>query len=167
MIDFSRPGNPGRFHDGVTHLRPVEALALARSGALFLDVREAYETNFRVFDVPEVIYLEWSRFHTGLAEVPKDRPLILCDAVGTYSVAAAAELRLAGFTNLAVLVGGMVDWEKDGYPIRKDRDYELGGQCSCKLKPRIGGNPLKKRLDTGLTGDRAPGQSPPDKEGAC
>ena len=33
---------------------------------------------------------------------------------------------------------------------RRRKDYELSGQCSCKLKPRIGGNPLKKRGDNPL-----------------
>ncbi|HNX97434.1 MAG TPA: rhodanese-like domain-containing protein [Candidatus Aminicenantes bacterium] len=157
MIDFSRPGERGRFQDGATHLRPVEALELAQIGAVFVDIREAYETNFRVFAVPEVLYLEWSRFREGFADLPKDCPLILCDAVGTWSLTAAAILREAGYANLAVLIGGMVDWEKDGFPIRKDKDYELSGQCSCKLKPRIGGNPLKKRADAGLTGSQPAG----------
>lgn len=150
MIDFSRPGTIGRFHDDLTHLAPAEALQLTRAGALFVDIREAYETNFRVFDVPEVVYLEWSRFRSCFSELPKDRPLILADAVGTWSRSAADILKGAGFTNLATLAGGMVDWEKDGFPIRKDKNYELSGQCSCKLKPRVGGNPLKERKDGGL-----------------
>jgi hypothetical protein len=44
----------------------------------------------------------------------------------------------------------MIDRDNGGFPMRKDKSYELFGQCSCKLKPRVGGNPLKKRKDGGL-----------------
>ncbi|NLJ47899.1 MAG: rhodanese-like domain-containing protein [Treponema sp.] len=55
---------------------------------------------------------------------------------------AARMLRNAGFTNIAKMAGGMIDWDREGLPVRRDPLYELSGQCACKLKTRTGKNPL-------------------------
>jgi len=41
-----------------------------------------------------------------------------------------------GFSNLANLAGGIVDWERDGLPLRIDRTEQLDGSCVCQLRPR-------------------------------
>jgi rhodanese-related sulfurtransferase len=128
--------------DGVLNLSPSEALAYLGQGAVLVDIREAYETNFRVFDVPEAIYLPWTVFASSLTALPLDRPLILADASGIYCREAANLLRSAGHGNVAKLSGGMIDWDAGGLPVRKDEDFELRGQCACKLKTRVGANPL-------------------------
>jgi hypothetical protein len=52
----------------------------------------------------------------------------------------------------------MIDWDADGLPVRKDEDFELRGQCACKLKTRVGSNPLLDKhaatpsLDDALSG---------------
>ena len=127
---------------GTANLRPAEANALCDRGAVLVDLREAYETNYRVFAVPEVIYLPWSEFPARFRELPRGAALILADASGIYCREAARTLAAAGYGNLAKLSGGMIDWEADGLPVRKDAEYELGGQCACKMKTRHGGNPL-------------------------
>ena len=129
----------------IVNLSPVEALECLRQGAVLVDLREAYETNFRVFDVANVIYLPWTQFPTGLCTLPHDRALILADASGIYPREAAKMLSDAGFDNLAKLSGGMIDWYADDLPVRKDSEYELGGQCACKIKSRHGGNPLLQK----------------------
>jgi rhodanese-related sulfurtransferase len=128
--------------NGIVNLSPDDARGLLANGALLVDLREAYETNFRVFDVPEVVYLPWSTFPGRMRVLPRDRALILADAAGIYCREAAALLVSAGFRNLAKLSGGMIDWDSSGCPVRKDVEYELGGQCACKIKSRHGGNPL-------------------------
>ena len=150
VIDFSRPGKIGFFIDGITHLAPAEALDMVRQGVIIVDLREDYETNFRVFGVDNVIYLPKNKFMEDHACLPKDKPLILTDAIGLWSKEAIRILQGAGYSNLANLVGGIIDWERAGLPVCKDKNYELSGQCSCKLKPRIGGNPLKKRENGGI-----------------
>ncbi|HOX18263.1 MAG TPA: hypothetical protein PKW82_07385, partial [Spirochaetales bacterium] len=119
-----------------------EALAFARAGALFVDLRENYETNFRVFDIDEVLYLPWSRFDGRCGALPGGRALILADAAGIYPRLAARILAAKGYANLAKLSGGMIDWCADGFPVRMDALYELGGQCACKIRTRAGANPL-------------------------
>ena len=109
---------------------------------MLVDLREPYETNFRVFDVEEVLYVPWSRFAASFGLLPRDRPLVLADASGIYCREAARILAAAGYSNLAKLSGGMIDWDAAGLPVRKDGDYELRGQCACRMKTRHGGNPL-------------------------
>lgn len=128
--------------EGIPNLSPVEAYSLALRGAVIVDLREAYETNYRVFAVPEVIYLPWSEFPARFRELPREAALVLADAAGIYCREAARMLASAGYGNLAKLAGGMIDWDANGLQVRKDREYELGGQCACKIKTRHGGNPL-------------------------
>jgi len=127
---------------GAATLTPAEAFSYLRQGAVLVDLREAYETNFRVFDVERVIYVPWSRFAAGLGELPRGEAIVVADAVGIYAREAVRALAAAGYENLAAMAGGMVDWDAAGLPVRKDAEYELGGQCACKMKTRHGGNPL-------------------------
>ncbi len=129
-------------HDGIAVLSSAEAYECLRRGAVLVDLRETYETNFRVFDVPDAIYAPWTKFESIEPELPRDRPLVIADAVGIYARQAAAALAAAGYENIAYLAGGMVEWDNDGLPVRRDVEYELGGQCACKIKTRSGENPL-------------------------
>ena len=40
-----------------------------------------------------------------------------------------------GYTNVANLNGGLVDWDKDKLPMKVDKYAELSGSCACMLKP--------------------------------
>lgn len=142
--------------NGVLNLTSSEALDYLSKGALLVDIREAYETNFRVFDVAEVLYLPWTRFAASFIHLPHDRALIIADAAGIYCREAARMLTEAGYTNIAKLSGGMIDWDAEGFPVRKDTSYELSGQCACKLKTRVGTNPLITKQQSG----RSSGDSP-------
>ncbi len=152
-IDFTAVDGSLPRTDGILNLSPAEAYGFLRAGAMLVDLREPYETNYRVFDVDEVLYVSWTRFSSGYARLPRDRALILADASGIYCRNAARIMTDAGYVNLAKLSGGMIDWDAAGLPVRKDDGYELGGQCACKMKTRDGENPLiaKRGLDTGLT----------------
>ena len=142
VTDFSSVSGTLPRTDGVLNLSPSEAAEYLSKGAILVDLREAYETNFRVFEVPQTIHLPWTLFSKGFERLPKDRPLVLADASGIYSREAARMLRNSGFTNIAKMTGGMIDWDRDGLPVRKDPLFELSGQCACKLKTRTGKNPL-------------------------
>jgi rhodanese-related sulfurtransferase len=152
-MDFAHFMGELPFRDGIAILSPAEALACLGEGAVLVDLREPYETNFRVFDVAEVIYLPWTAFAAGHAALPRDRALILADACGIYGREAARILKAEGYANLANLAGGMIDWDGGGLPVRKDSSYELSGQCACKLKTRAGGNPLKRKGGSPPQGD--------------
>jgi rhodanese-related sulfurtransferase len=141
-IDFFRySGSLPRTKDAA-NLSPGEARDCLSRGAVLVDLREPYETNFRVFDVEKLLYLPWTKFSACFEVLPRDEALILADAAGIYGREAIRILVDAGYSNLANLVGGMIDWDREGLPVKKDPSYELSGQCACRLKTRKGSNPL-------------------------
>lgn len=117
-------------------LSPKQAYEFLINGATLIDLREEYETDFRKFDVPDVEYITVHRFKEKYARLPKDWPLILADNAGTFSKELTLFLMERGYTNAASLIGGVLEWLNDGMPMIVNRDYELNGQCSCKLKTR-------------------------------
>lgn len=129
----------GLFVHGLIHLSPTEALAEIGAGALLVDVREQFMVEMKAFGIPGVHYLPFSRFKTGFDELPRDRPLILADAVGLYSREAAAFLLERGYSEVASLNGGISRWEDDQLPLATDSAGLWQGSCACRLKPR--GNP--------------------------
>jgi rhodanese-related sulfurtransferase len=128
-------GNKGLLIAGLTHLSGSEALETAINGGLFIDLRAQIETDYKKFDVPEVLYIPAPELRSRLAELPKDRPLIIADSVGLRSREAVKYLMEQGFTNAANLNGGILDWEHDGMPIKIDNSKKLSGSCICRLRP--------------------------------
>jgi len=126
----------GLFIRGLIHLSPREALADIELGALLVDVREDYMVAMKAFDVPNLHLLPFSRFQADFEELPRDRPLILADAVGLYSREAAAILLARGYAEVASLNGGISSWEDDHLPLRVDPANLLQGGCACQLRPR-------------------------------
>lgn len=122
--------------DAPAYLSPRRALDFLRNGAVLLDLREAHETNYRVFDVPSAILLPLSDFMERQGEIPRDVPLVVADAVGLRSKEIAKFLLGSGCSDVAWVVGGVVDWVREGLPVKTDSNYELRGQCGCKLRPR-------------------------------
>lgn len=120
----------------VAALSPRQALDRLRQGSLMLDVRESYETNFRIPDVPRVLPIPDSALKDRFDEIPRNIPVIVFDNVGLRAKEIAAALAERGFPEVAWIVGGVVDWVREGLPVKVDRNYELVGQCSCKLKPK-------------------------------
>lgn len=127
--------NQGLRINGVVHLSPREALADLDRGALLVDLREDYLVSMKAFDLPGVIHLPFSRFQEDCGSLPRDRPLILADAVGLYSREAAAILQGRGCTEVASLNGGISGWEDEHLPLSVDPANLLQGGCACRLRP--------------------------------
>ncbi|MFW5755452.1 MAG: rhodanese-like domain-containing protein [Tangfeifania sp.] len=117
-------------------LSPGETVNLCEKGAVIVDVREEYLNGFKMFGVPEVIYLPMSRFTREYHTLPADRHLILADSSGFKSKEATLFLLEKGYTLVANLAGGLVEWERDGMPLNIDINERLTGSCMCQLKPR-------------------------------
>lgn len=127
---------------GFLNLTPRDAYDEAiNNGAVVVDVREDYLTGYKQFDVPDVFYYPLSVFKERLNEIRKDVPLIIADSAGLMSHDAMLILKENGFDNIANLAGGIVEWERDGLPLRTDLMEQQDGSCMCQLKPR---NKLKK-----------------------
>ncbi len=128
---------------GFLNLTPRDAYDEAiNNGAVIVDVREDYLTGYKQFDAPDVFYYPLSVLKERLNEIRKDVPLIIADSAGLMSHNAMLILKENGYDNMANLAGGIVEWERDGLPLRTDLMEQLDGSCMCQLKPR---NKLKAK----------------------
>jgi rhodanese-related sulfurtransferase len=129
--------NHGFTSSGFLNLSAREAYKDAtENNAIILDVRETRLTGYKRFDVPKVINIPKSLLPDNYVNLPREIPLILADSVGLRSHEAIEFLLSKGFTNIANLAGGIVDWERDGLPLKIDKTEQLDGSCICQLKPR-------------------------------
>jgi rhodanese-related sulfurtransferase len=128
--------NCGFLSSGIFNVSPREAFVLCGKGAVIVDVREEYLTNFKNFDVPEIIILPLSQLLQKLSVLPQEKYLIFADTVGLKSKEAVVFLKDKGFEKIANMAGGIVDWERDGLPVRTDIGERLSGSCMCQLRPR-------------------------------
>ncbi|MEI6821933.1 MAG: rhodanese-like domain-containing protein [Bacteroidota bacterium] len=127
--------NKGLRINGVIHLTPKDAYDLCINGAVAVDIREEYELDYKLLDVPESIFIANTKFKTTYEILSKTRALIIVDTVGLRSKDAVIFLQEQGYTNVANLNGGLVDWDKDKLPMKVDKYAELSGSCACMLKP--------------------------------
>lgn len=126
----------GIVSNGILNVSPVEAFELVNKGALIVDVREDYLGSFKTLDIPELICFPKSRLEDEYLNLPADKYLIFADAVGLRSKEAVIFLKEKGFEKIANMAGGIVDWERDGLPLKTDITGRLSGSCMCQLKPR-------------------------------
>lgn len=130
-----------------TPLTSKEALAFLLGEAVLIDIRPEYETSLRSFNVPKVVNIsnitdlsiELCLFDSIMEKVQvisKEIPVIVADSVGTRSKEAALNLCSLGYTQVAYLSGGMVEWERAELPIAKDVNYEMIGGCACRIHPQ-------------------------------
>ncbi|NLP05616.1 hypothetical protein GX411_06675 [Candidatus Fermentibacteria bacterium] len=135
--DLRTDGYEGAKRNVVAFLSPREVRDVAgRRKTVILDIRPGHETSYRQFDLPEATIVQTEDPANAIDSLPRDSLVVVADSVGLKSRAAAVLLAEAGFDSVAVMVGGMVDWERDGLPVKKDPDFELRGQCGCKLRAR-------------------------------
>ncbi|MCX4757155.1 rhodanese-like domain-containing protein [Kitasatospora purpeofusca] len=90
----------------------VEAFAAARTrGALVLDVREAFE--FAAGHVPGARWVPLGMLAGRIAELPRDRTVMVICASGNRSRIGAELLGRAGF-DAASVRGGTAEWSLSG-----------------------------------------------------
>jgi len=125
--------NYGILSGEMLHLSPKETFDLCKKGAVIVDVREDFMIGFKKFEVPLVLYFPLSEMNTNFNKLPTDKYMIFADAAGLRSKEAVILLNGKGFKNLANLAGGIVEWERDGLPLKVDLKEKLSGQCPCQL----------------------------------
>ncbi|MCK5170918.1 MAG: rhodanese-like domain-containing protein [Bacteroidales bacterium] len=128
--------NKGVVSSGILHLSPRESFELCQIGAIIVDVREDYMGRFKMFDVEELIFCPRSILEENYLEIPKNKPLIFADAVGLRSKETVLFLKDKGFGDIANMAGGLVEWERDGMPVKIDKSERLTGSCMCMLRKR-------------------------------
>jgi rhodanese-related sulfurtransferase len=130
--------NYGFVSGGIFNVSPREAFELCDKGAVIVDVREDYLNKFKNFNVPEIMFIPISRLVQQLSDLPQEKYLIFADTVGLRSKEAVVLLKDKGFIRIANMAGGIVDWERDGLPLKTNIEERLSGSCMCQLKPREG-----------------------------
>lgn len=93
-----------------------EALAMSKEGALIIDVREPNELAELAYDVKDIKNIPLGELESRLAEVPKDKQVIVVCKRGGRSSQAYELLRGKGFENIANMEGGMDAWNEKGLP---------------------------------------------------
>jgi rhodanese-related sulfurtransferase len=105
---------------------PADAVRLANSGALLLDVREGEQ-----YEAGHIIEAR----HVPAAEVPakadslkkyKEKPVIVYCENGGASGSAAQALRTAGFSKVVALRGGLQAWRQENLPLVKGAPLKDG-----------------------------------------
>jgi rhodanese-related sulfurtransferase len=128
--------NIGFISAGILNVSPIETFELCNKGAIIVDVREEHLNNFKNLDVPEILYIPITRLLQELSALPQDKYLIFADTVGLRSKEAVVILKDRGFKKVANMAGGIVDWERDGLPLKVNIEERLSGSCMCQLKSR-------------------------------
>jgi sulfur-carrier protein adenylyltransferase/sulfurtransferase len=80
-----------------------------------------------------------------------DRPVVLYCATGERSAFAARTLEELGYTDVASLAGGFVDWKRNGFPTRVDRGLDPARRARYSrhlLIPEVGEQGQMKLLDS-------------------
>jgi rhodanese-related sulfurtransferase len=126
----------GFLSHGVINITPTDCVNLCKAGAVLIDVREENLRGYKIFDNENVICIPFSRIKEQGENLPHDIPLIIADTTGLKSRECTLFLMESGFENVANLAGGIVDWERDGFPVKINPDEKLTGSCMCQLKRR-------------------------------
>ena len=113
-----------------------ETLKNCNDRAYLVDIRDEYLTLYKKFDIHNIIYLPFNELKNNIKALPKDKMLILADSAGIKSKEAVKILNNNGIKNTANLAGGMIDWERLGFPVKIDKKEMLTGSCMCQLKKR-------------------------------
>ncbi len=94
----------------------VREMQAQKSAALYvLDVRTPEE--FASGHVPGAVNIPYDQVASRLAEIPKDKEVVLYCRSGRRAGLAASELEKAGYKDLQLMQGDMPAWEKAGLPV--------------------------------------------------
>ena len=128
--------NKGIEINGILHLSPKEAFDVINKNTCIIDIRSDFEIAGKKIKGTEIIYIPYALLKEKYNDLSIDKIYIVVDAVGMRSKEAVMFLMEKGFTKIANLNGGIVDWEKDELPIKIDADELLTGSCLCQLKQK-------------------------------
>jgi rhodanese-related sulfurtransferase len=104
---------------GATQALPAEVsaadvLALREAGAFVLDVRQPEEWS--AAHIPGATLIPLGDLPARIAEVPKDRQVVVVCRSGNRSAQGRDILLGAGYRSVTSMAGGMNDWAAAGYP---------------------------------------------------
>ena len=92
--------------------------------------------RFKIFDVDNIIFCPLSILKDSYNDLPNDKALIFADSSGLRSKEAVVLLKTMGIGNIVNMVGGILEWERDGLAVTIDKSERLTGSCMCMLRKR-------------------------------
>jgi rhodanese-related sulfurtransferase len=96
-------------------ITPAQAYAKFQQGAFFLDVRSQDEWN--QFHIKGSTLIPLDKLPNRLAELPKDKDIVVVCLSGHRSQSGTTILQKAGFKRVSCLSGGLTAWNAVGYPL--------------------------------------------------
>ncbi|MGQ9903044.1 MAG: rhodanese-like domain-containing protein [Anaerolineae bacterium] len=91
-----------------------EAASMRDQGAFILDVREPYE--WEAVHIPDATLIPLGTLAQRVAEVPKDKEIVVVCRSGNRSQQGRDILLRAGFKRVTSIAGGMNQWSAAGFP---------------------------------------------------
>jgi hydroxyacylglutathione hydrolase len=111
----------GRPLGQVAHTTTDAVAADAGKGEVsVIDVR--YSAEWDAGHVPGATHIPLSTLRDRLAELPRDRPLVVHCQTGGRAAIAASVLQAAGFDNVSEMRGGMTAWRRAGHDVATGQD---------------------------------------------
>ncbi len=101
----------------IEDISAAEAYAKAQQGVFILDVRTREEWD--EFHVKGSTLIPLAELSDRLAELPRDKDIVVVCRSGNRSLTAANILVQAGFRRLSSLSGGLQAWMDAGYPLEE------------------------------------------------
>ncbi len=128
--------NHGIQTHGILSVTPRETHELIKQGAYLIDLRDTDFSDYKAFDIPNVLNFPLDGFEQHLEKLDTAGYYILADSSGLKSRDYVQKLVDKGFEHAASMSGGFIEWERDGLPVCTDVNERLSGSCACQLKPR-------------------------------
>jgi rhodanese-related sulfurtransferase len=113
---------------------PAKALAMIKKGALLVDVRQPREVAKKSFDVSEVMLIPVGELKKRFQEIPLDRKVIIACHIGNRGLMATRFLMNQGYSKAVNMQQGIVRWEKEGLPVKRDQKQNNGSWLMQMLK---------------------------------
>jgi rhodanese-related sulfurtransferase len=109
--------------DELEQVSAEEAITLAAGSSVLLDVREGWEWD--AGHAPTAIHIPLGELEARIAELPRDKTVLVVCHSGARSLRAAGALQHEGFTVVNV-VGGMMAWERADGPVVRPESTPAG-----------------------------------------
>ncbi|MFP4047492.1 MAG: rhodanese-like domain-containing protein [Bacteroidales bacterium] len=118
--------------EGVKHISAADAHGLLKEQkAILIDVRREDEFEVERVSLPGVILYPMEQIINHIQQIPKKQTVIVMDSTGERGTKVARLLNLQGFSHVANLDGGLVQWKEEGLPVENIFPEACGGCCGC------------------------------------
>jgi rhodanese-related sulfurtransferase len=111
-------------HNSIPY-KSVQELAMPKTDALILDARELEEYN--ISHLKNAIHIGYNNFdlQKTLQQFPdKHQKIVVYCSLGIRSEIIANKLKLAGYTNVSNLYGGIFEWKNNNFSVFNQHQQE-------------------------------------------